>query len=488
MQRLSIPFLSLIALAGSAGAQPAPDPQPAAPPADQPAAPTSAPAEPAPVATTPPPSSNQVEAKAETPPPSIQGKWTTTFYGFAEGDLIYDQVQGPTEGLGNGALPRPAFNTTPSTYAAAHDQFTTSARNSRIGFRFSAPSVNDIKVSGQIEADFVGNQPAGIAEAATFVNATMRLRHANFKLETPVIDVLIGQYWNLFGWQPVTQSGSIQYQGLPGFLNSRSQQLRLGKVIKAGDVGVEVAVAATRPGQRAGGLPDGQAGLRVSLDKLKSFHIVGGAGSTLESAMLGVSAIGRRFSVNEFASAPVNSVNKNGYGLAVNALVPVVPATKESHANALTLMGEFITGGGIADLYSGLSGGVRQPALPNPMGTTPAPTYTPNIDNGLVIFKTDGSLHPVRWQSIGAGLQYFLPPSGKVAIVANYSHLSSDNAHAFGPANAVFDKQDFFDGNLFLDVTPAIRLGVDVVWLRQTYVDGANASDVRGQLSGYLIF
>ena len=202
--------------------------------------------------------------------------------------------------------------------------------------------------------DFVGNQPAGIAEAANFVNATMRLRHANFKLETPILDVIIGQYWNLFGWQPETQSGSIQYQGLPGFLNSRSQQLRLGKVIKAGDVAVEVAVAATRPGQRAGGLPDGQAGLRVSLDKLKASHIVGGAGSTLESGMVGVSAIGRRFSVNEFAAAPVNSVNKNGYGLALNALVPVVPATKESHANALTLMGEFITGGGIADLYSGL--------------------------------------------------------------------------------------------------------------------------------------
>jgi hypothetical protein len=348
--------------------------------------------------------------------------------------------------------------------------------------------VNGIKVTGQIEADFVGNQPTPITEASLFGNATLRLRHANFKIETPFIDVLIGQYWQLFGWQPNTQSGSIQYQGLPGFLNQRSVQLRLGKTIKAGDVSVDVAVSASRPGHRAGGVPDGTAGLKLSYDKLKAFHIVGGAGSTLESAMIGVSAVGRRFSVNEFKATSVNPVERNGYGLAVNALIPVVPATKESRANALTLLGEFITGGGIADYYTGLSGGVAQPALPNPMMTNPAPVYTPNVDNGLVIFKADGTLHPVRWQSYGAGLQYFLPPAGKVGIVGNYSHLTSENAHAFGTAARIFDKQDFIDGNLFFDITPAVRLGVDFVWINQTYVDGVEAKDYRGQLSGYLIF
>lgn len=482
MQRLTISLLSLVAFAAPASAQPAPDPA-AQPPAEP--TPPSAPPPAATVVTTPPPAP-QPETKPDTP--AITGKWTTTFYGFAEGDLIMDQIQGPAEGLGNGALPRPANGMTPAAYAAEHSQFTTSSRNSRIGFRFTAPAVNDIKVGGQIEADFVGNQPAGIAEAANFVNATLRIRHAFAKVETPVVDLLIGQTWNVFGWQPITQSGSIQYQGLPGFVNSRSPQLRLSKVIKSGDIGVEVAVAASRPGQRAGGAPDGQAGLKLAYDKLKAFHIVGGAGSTLESAMVGVSVIGRRFSVDEFKATPVDAVNRNGYGLALNALVPVVPATKDGRANAFTLLGEFITGGGIADLYSGLSGGVRQPALPNPMMTTPAPTYTPNVDNGLVMFKTDGTLHPVRWQSIGAGAQYFLPPSGKVAIVANYSHLSSDNAHAFGPANAVFDKQDFVDGNVFFDIAPAVRLGIDVVWLRQTYVDGVEATDVRSQLTGYLIF
>jgi hypothetical protein len=487
MKRLLFSFLSIAAFTAVVRAQPAPTPAEPAPPADQPTPPPGEPVTPPP----PPPAEPKPEPKpvpkAE-PPPAVQSKWTTTFYGFVEGDLLFDTVQGPTEGLGNGALPRPAMGATPSAYTAAHNQFTTTARNSRIGFRITAPAMGDVKVSGQVEADFNGNQPPGISEASLFTNATMRLRQANVKIETPVVDILIGQSWNLFGWQPVTQAGSVQFQGLPGEINSRSQQLRLTKVIKAGDIAIEAAIAATRPGQRNGGMPDGQAGLKISYDALKAFHIVGSSGSALDSAAVGVSVIGRRFAVAEFKATPVDDVKKNGYGIAANALLPIVPATKESRANALTLEGEFITGGAIADLYTGLSGGVGQPALPNPMGTTPAPVYTPNFDNGLVIFKQDGTLHPVRWQSYAAGLQYFLPPSGKVGIVLNYSHISSENAHAFGAANRVFDKQDFFDANLFFDVTPSVRIGADVVWLKQTYVDGLEAPDYRGQFAGLFIF
>src|SRR5690242_18833920 len=99
MQRLSISIFSLVALAGSAGAQPAPDPQPT-PPADQPppqpdpsAAPASPPpGPPAPVEVTPQAAGSQAANKPEAPP-SISGKWTTSFYGFTQGDIIYDTVQ-----------------------------------------------------------------------------------------------------------------------------------------------------------------------------------------------------------------------------------------------------------------------------------------------------------------------------------------------------------------------------------------------------------
>jgi hypothetical protein len=203
--------------------------------------------------------------------------------------------------------------------------------------------------------------------------------------------------------------------------------------------------------------------------------------------MIGVSVIGRRFNVTELKMGSTDTVQKNGYGIAVNALLPIVPATKESKANALTLGGEFVMGGGLADLYTGLNGGVALPA--NIPGTTPAAAYTPNIDNGLVgVLTSDLSLHAVHWQSYGAYVQYFLPPKGNVVAIVNYSHLSSDNAHNLGAANAVFDKQDYVDGTLMFDVTPSVRFGAGFVWLKQTYVDGVEAHDYRGQLSGMFIF
>jgi hypothetical protein len=66
--------------------------------------------------------------------------------------------------------------------------------------------------------------------------------------------------------------------------------------------------------------------------------------------------------------------------------------------------------------------------------------------------------------------------------------MHSDNAHAFGAATRVFDTSDFASGDLFVEVTPAVRLGVNFSWIDQTYVDKTDAKDYRTQLSGYLIF
>lgn len=483
MQRLLISCLSLAAFAPAVHAQPAPDPQPAAdsppispaPAEEAPAAPPAVPVEaPPPV---PPPPAPKAEAK-----PAIAAKWETTLYGFVEGDTIYDSTQGLNDNAGNGAVPRKG------TYAGNHGQTTMGARNSRIGYRLSAPTYNDIKASAQLEMDFVGNQPPGISESAFFASAGFRVRHLNLKLETPIVDILIGQSWQLFGWQTLYQPGTVQIQGVPGEVFSRSPQIRLSKKLAADPVSVELAVAAVRPPQRASATPDGQAGLKLNLDTVKAFHTAGSTGTALDSASIGVSVVGRRFAVDELKAAPHSQVVRDGYGISIDALIPIVPATKEHHDNALTLMGSFVTGAGTADLYSGLSGGVSQPALPNPGMVTPAPTYTPNIDNGLALFSTDGTLHPIQWTSYLAGVQYYLPPSGKVFLTANYSHASSDNAHAFGAAAKVFDKQDWADGNVFFDVTPAVRLGVELAWTDQTYVDGTEGTNYRAQLSGWFLF
>src|SRR5262249_17256058 len=161
-------------------------------------------------------------------------------------------------------------------------------------------------------------------------NATFRFRHFNLKLETKPFDILIGQYWQLFGWQSLFHPNTVDIQGIPGQIYSRAPQVRVGKVIKGGAVDVEVAVAAVRPVQRGSGTPDGQAGIKLMLPKMKAWHTSGSTGSGLDSAAIGASFVGRRFSATEFSANPTSMVNREGYGVSLDVLLPLVAATKES--------------------------------------------------------------------------------------------------------------------------------------------------------------
>jgi hypothetical protein len=159
----------------------------------------------------------------------------------------------------------------------------------------------------------------------------------------------------------------------------------------------------------------------------------------------------------------------------------------------MTLSGSYVTGAGIADLYQSLSGGVSNPALPNPGMATPAPTYTPNIDPSMVMWYADTvngtfSLHAVQWTSYIVGLQYYLPPAGHAWLSANYSHMSSNNAQYFGAANKVWNKEDWADGNLMFDLTAAVRMGAEFAWTSQTFVDATKAKDYRVQYSAFFVF
>jgi hypothetical protein len=465
---------------------PAPEPAPAPAPAPEPAPMPNPPANVTPPdAASTPVATHGDDKKPDAPP--VKGKWDATLYGFVEFDSIFDSTQGFNDLAGNSGIARP------NTYTGDHGQTTFGARNSRLGFKTSAPEYEGVKASAMLEMDFLGNQPTTATEAQFYQNPTMRFRHYNLKLEIPdAVDILIGQYWQLFGWQSYFHPNTVEIQGLPGQIYGRAPQLRISKTIKTRNVDIDLAIAASRPPERDSEVPDGQAGVKVSFPRIKAWHTSGSTGSSLDAAAIGVSVVGRRLAVNNFAAASSSQVTTNGYGLSLDALVPIIPAHKDHKANALTLTGSYVNGAGIADLYTGLSGGVGEPGLPNPGMANPAPIYTPNIDNGIALFYANGdgtySLHPIQWESYMVGLQYYLPPSGKVWLAANYSHMDSDNADDYGAHNKVWNKSDWADGNLFWDATPAVRFGLEFAYFTQTYVDGVSATNYRGQFSAFYIF
>jgi hypothetical protein len=411
--------------------------------------------------------------------PSVSAKFAAELYGFVEFDTIHDSTESFNDLAGNGIISR-------GNYAASHQRTIFSVRNSRLGFKLKGPDTEMLKTSAIIEMDFLGNQPSPVSEAGFVTSPTFRIRHFALKLDTPFVNILLGQYWQLFGWQSSFHPNTVELQGVPGQIYSRSPQIRLSHVFASQPVNVEVAVAAVRPAQRDSSIPDGQAGLKVVLNDWKGLHTSGSTGTAIDGASIGVSGVVRRFELPD-PTAATSAKTKNGSGISVDALIPVIPATPESKGNSLTLTGSFVRGTGIADLYTGLSGGLGAPTPPTSGSGTS--TYSANVDSGLLAFdSTTGELRTINWLSYMAGIQYYLPPSGRVWLSANFSSMKSTNLASFTTRSKVFDHSLWADGNLFVDVNKAVRLGAELAWFRQTYGDGVKVHNYRGQFSAFYIF
>jgi hypothetical protein len=444
----------------------------------------------APVEVAPAPLATAPAAPAEVPPPSPEAKaddskkWVPTFYGFAELDTIADSTQSFNDLAGNSAIAKP------NSYAQNHGRMTFGVRNSRIGMKLAAPQLGEWKASAQLEMDFLANYATGTAESAIFTSPFFRVRHANMKLESPYVDLLFGQYWNLFGWGTYFHPNSVEIQGLPGQVFSRTPQVRMSHRFKGDAVDFELAIAASRPPQRNSFSPDGQAGARLFFNNWKGVHTTGGAGTAGDPAAIGVSGVTRRFAVPQLSGTPMNSTSKYGWGFSADAMLPIVPASMDDRSNGLTLTGSFVRGEGIADLFTSLTGGVTNyPALPNNAMGMPQ-TYASDVDAGDVMFDAKGKLQTVGWQAVMVGLQYYFPGSGKVWASANYTNMKSHNAADLtnGKPGAVFDKSQFADLNLFWDPLAQVRFGLEGAFFEQTYVDNTKAHNVRVQFSSWFIF
>jgi len=495
--------LGLAAPAASAAAQTAPDPAAPATSPDPAAAPSPAPSPPSTEPTVPPPA--QVPPGTGQPPPppppaesakpgpspspgQITSKWTGTLYGFAELDFMRDSTQSFSDSPGNGLIVR-SDGGTRLQYQKGRLQ--TTARNSRLGIRLSAPESQGMRSSGNIEMDFMGNQPA-VSEASFVNNGTFRIRAAYAKVETDYVDVLAGQYYALFGAQPFFFPVAIWFFALPNQAFGRTQQLRLSHVFKSDAVNVDVGVSAQRPPQRDSEVPDFEGGLKLSVNSWKGAHTGGSGYPAVDPLTLSVSGAARHFRVNELSATPTTTHSANGLGISIDGMIPIIPASSaKEKGGALTLTGSFVTGQGIGDLIGGISGGAVFPTLPpaTPGGAPVA--YPANIDAGLVQYDATGKLRTIDWQTFMVGAQYYLPPSGRITIGANFTQGTSDNITDGLPDAAlgkVMKKSQYFDATLIGDVTPAVRVGVAWQRLAQTLGDNMKLKNNRLELSIYFFF
>jgi hypothetical protein len=408
--------------------------------------------------------------------------WLLTIYGFVEADVINDSTRSYSDAIGGSLVARN------EQYAGQVGRTQFSIRNTRIGLELRSPTLGGVRPSAIIEGDFFGNQPPGVGEAAYFDSPAFRIRHAYAKLENEVLDVWAGQTYDLFGWQNYFFPCSLEFLGLPNEVFARTTQVRLGHTFQTDAVNIDVAAAALSPAQRDSEIPDANAGIRLSANHWKGISTPGNGGTTALPLSLGVSAVVRRFKVDAFAPPPPQTSNEaTGWGVSLDALVPVIPAKNANdRGNRLTLTGSFVVGTGIADLVNA-GGGATFPTLPNPAQANPPPIYTPDIDNGLVTYDLPGVLHTIDWQTFMVGLQYYLPPSGRVIFAANFTQGYSGNMTNLYPRGGreiellsrVAKLSRYADANVFWDVTPAVRVGASFQYTATEYVDNEMARNLR---------
>jgi hypothetical protein len=313
------------------------------------------------------------------------------------------------------------------------------------------------------------------------------MRQCYAKLESPVIDLLVGQTQQLMGWGPIFYPNAANNLGVPGHMFGREFQIRFSKEIKTPGVNAEFAAGAFRPPQRDSEIPDGQAGIRLSINQWKG--IVNG--EKVLPAQIAAAATVRTFRVQGYilptAMTPPSqdrSYTENGAGVALDALLPIIPGDDPEHpGNTLTVLGEYVQGYGISDQYLNLTFGLPSFTIQqsNGVGTPLA------LDPGIVHFDPSGVLRAVDVRSFMVNVQYVLPGIDSVNLSGIYSYLDSGNVDRLatvtqsqtGSYSKIFIKQRYYEAALHWFTTPAWRTSFSYANTMQTFLDGLHEINHR---------
>jgi hypothetical protein len=432
--------------------------------------------------------------------------------GFAEIDFVSDSTQSFQEIIGN----RPVLQS--NTVAGANGQFFVSPRNSRITLDVRAPETNGIKTRYYAAVDFLGNQPAigtsGVSENSFATSPDLRIFQMFFQVESPVVDVKVGQDWSRFGFMSEYSRAQVSVAATPANMFNRWIQASVSKRLRLTDaLSLTPVFSVERPPQQDANLPSFVAGVQIEHNGLRAPYSGSSSGdNALKSLSMQVSGVGRRLEAN--SGGPTNASggqpNLNsqtyvaGWGASTSLFLPVLPSRNGEMGNTAHVVMEGVTGAGIADFFNGLSWGICSPVCGNASnsGFGGAAFGQTNIDAGLASVNSQtGKFEAIRTTSMMVHTTYYLPDDGKTWVGGGYGTIYSSNAAqmtctvsasacggAVRTSNTIYNRESTYYGYVYHDFTQEIRLGLETNWVRTTYADNAQAENRRIQLSFFYRF
>jgi len=432
--------------------------------------------------------------------------------GFAEIDFIEDNTRSFQETIGN----RPVLRS--NTLAGGNSQFLASPRNSRIRIDVLAPERDGIKTRYHASFDFLGNQPSvgtsGVSEFSAVTSPVARIFKMYLNVETPVVDVRIGQDWSKFGFMSEYARGQVSVATTPAQLFNRWVQASVSKRLLVTDtLSLTPVFSVERPPQADANLPSFVAGVQIAHSGLQAPYTGSSMGEiSLKPLSLQVSGVGRRLEANSGGPTNVSGGQPNlsgqtyvtGWGISSSLFIPVLPSRDGGVGNTAHIVMEGVTGAGISDMFLGLSWGVCNPVCGTATnsGFGGAAFGQTNIDGGLAAVSSQtGKFEAIRTTSMMVHGTYYLPNDGKTWVGGGYGTIYSSNAAemtcagtgascggAVRTPQSIYIRDSTYYVYVFHDFTQEIRAALTTNFIRTTYADGANAENHRVQMTFFYRF
>ena len=375
--------------------------------------------------------------KAEAPASVSTGSGTKVqLYGFARFDASYDSGQISPGNIALWAQPKIGNSSNDS-------EWNLTGGATRLGLNLSGPDTESIKLTGNIEFDFLSSN------STSENNQLPRLRHGYLKAYWPASDfsIVAGQTWDLVSSLiPFVDDPAIMWGA--GNIGSRHAQLRLTKGFSAGEKNrIELAAAASRTigeTNKNTGIFATDPGKDAAMPTIQGR--VAWSGPLLVASQPATLAVSGHYGEEEWDSNNTGT-HKTVDSWSCNAEVSMPLSQK------LALAGEYFTGSNLDDYWGGIGQGVNNTAVPaNPIGI--------RSHGGWGALRL--SVNPETSFSIGAGLD--------------------DPKDADLAANAKSRNQTIF-ANVINKVTSNFIIGFQLGEWRTNYKGAGESDALRAQTS-----
>jgi hypothetical protein len=219
------------------------------------------------------------------------------------------------------------------------------------------------------------------------------------------------------------------------------------------------------------------------INQWRGVSAVGATGATFFEvpASIGISGAYRILQVAAYEATPTTRNRVDGRGFSLDAFLPVIPSRLHNKGNGLDLTGNFTLGQAIGDLYApGIIGGAGFPVLLNANGAPSATPWPQDVDDGIVTYDRAGVLHAIKWTTYLVGGQYYLPPSARVWVAANYGYASSPNVASYAlVSSTIVTRYAMWDAVAYVNIVGPATIAGEFAQERQTYGDGIVAKNNR---------